>query len=213
MYCSNCGTELATEYKYCPNCGIQHNQSSNSIASGNNSFNAISSELKDNSIHIGDNYTNSNNIDPSILNLKRHFVSLPWSSSKKITNMSSILNLGTWGSIASIIGLIPYSNNSNHILNNLFMLCFGLSFSIVLLSILLKRTRFSHFFGLKNFEVGKKNGIYLTEITCDCPWCGSLMKLRMTGPKNQKEHLLLCERNPAQHRIVFDPTVMPDINE
>jgi hypothetical protein len=64
-----------------------------------------------------------------------------------------------------------------------------------------------------NFENGSNEGAYLTRITCDCPWCGSEMKLRIIGPKNNKEHVLLCIRNPSQHRIIFDPTSMPDLEE
>lgn len=213
MYCSNCGYELAIEHKFCPDCGSQNQQVNNSITSGDKSFNAIGSEVNDSSIHVGDYYNNSNNIDPSVLNLKRHFVRLPWSSSGKVADRASIFKLGTWGSIASIIGLLlPYFTNLNY-LPHWFMLGFGFSMSLVLLSTFIKKFRFTHFFGLKNFEAGTNDGVFLTETTCDCPWCGSLMKLRMIGPKNHKEHILLCERNPGQHRILFDSTAMPDIHE
>jgi hypothetical protein len=209
MYCYNCGEEMAAEHNYCPSCGKAAKNGSNTILSGNRSVNTIGS---DNIIHLGDNYTDSNNIDPSNLNIKRHYVKLPWSKSGKVANGSSMFNLGALGSIASIFSLLltnfHYSSSWNWILPG-----FGLSMLMVIFSSRLKERRFSHFIGLKNFEAGIDDDIFLTEITCDCPWCDAEMKLKMIDSENKKEHVLLCERNPEQHLIRFDPTVMPDIEE
>lgn len=213
MYCSVCGNEMQREHNFCSSCGSAKEQDGNSISSGDNSINTIGSEITDSTIHVGNYYSNSNNIDPAILNLKRHFVSLPWSSEGKVANRSSILKLGTWGSIASIVGLfLPYFTEMDY-QPHFFMFGFGLFMSLLMLSFILKKFKFTHFFGLMNFEAGTKDGAYLTKITCDCPWCGFEMKLRMVGPKNHKEHMLLCERNPSQHKIIFDSTAMPDIEE
>lgn len=213
MYCHNCGEEMVAEHAFCPACGNEVNKGSNTISSGSHSANTIGSEIKDSIIHVGDNYADSNNIDPSILNIKRNFVCLPWSKNGKLANRSSIFKLGTWGSLASIIGLfLPYVTSFNY---SSFWFVFGfcLSMLFVILSMILKEHRFTHFIGLKNLEAGTDDGIYLTQITCDCPWCGSQMKLRKVGSENEREHLLLCKRSPALHRIKFDPTVMPDIEE
>lgn len=213
MFCSNCGNEMAVEHIFCSSCGTKKEASGNSISSGDKSVNTIGSEIIDSSIHIGDNYNDSNNIDPNILNIKRHLVNLPWSSNGKVANRSSILKLGTWGSLASIIGfLLPYFTSLSY-LPHLFILGLGVSLTFVMLSFTLKRFRFTHFWGLNNLEAGTKDGIYLSKITCDCPWCKSEMKLCIVGPKNYKKHTFLCQRNPSQHRIIFDSTVLPDINE
>ena len=138
---------------------------------------------------------------------------MPWSNNGKLSNRSSIFKLGTWGSIASIIGLgLPYFTSLNY-LPHLFFIGLGISMSLLMLATVLKRFKFTHFQGLKNLENGTKDGVYVTKITCDCPWCGSEMKLRLIGSKNNKENMLLCIRNPSQHRIIFDPTALPDIEE
>jgi len=214
VFCSNCGNELLIEHKFCSGCGNQKNSDKNSISSGDKSVNTIGSEIVGSNIHIGDNYNDTNNIDPKILNFQRHFVKLPWSKSGKLSSRSSIFKLGTWGSIASIVALaLPYFTSLNY-LPHLFFIGLGVSMSLLMLTAVLKKLKFTHFQGLKNLENGNKDGVYVTRITCDCPWCtDSEMKLRLVGPKDNKEHLLLCERNPSQHRIIFDPTVLPDIEE
>ncbi len=213
MFCSNCGNEMVVKDIFCSLCGTKKMTNGNSISSGARSINTIGSQIIDSPIHIGDSYDDSNNIDADVLNIKRHLVNLPWSKSNKLANSSSISKLGTWGSLASIVGLLlPYLTSLNY-LPHFFLI--GLAFSLIfaVVPITLKRSGFTHLWGLKNLEVGTKNGIYLSKITCDCPWCESKMKLYNAGPKEHKQHTLVCQRNSSQHRILFDHTVLPDIEE
>lgn len=214
MHCCHCGFPVREKDKYCNDCGGKLIEPQNaSIAAGEKSINVQNSTITNSSIHTGDNYNNSNNINPDILNLRREFVRLPWSAEGKLGESSGFLTLGTIGSIASIVGIVlPYISSFKYISHFLFPIL-ALSVMILLIPTVLKRHRFSHFLGLKNLEYGKGGKIYLTRINCDCPWCGTEMKLRMVGPKNDKSHLLICLRNPGMHRIQFDPTVMPDIEE
>ena len=212
IFCSNCGFETVSCANFCSNCGNKLSAISNSIESGDSSINTIGSDITNSAIHIGNNYNNSNNIDPTTLNIKRHFINLPWIQKGKIAKQSVMLKLGTWGSIASILGLfLPFENRAY--ISFLFMVVFVPSIIFFGISLFLKKFRFMYLFGLNNLEAGTKDGIYLTKITCDCPWCGTEMKLMMIGPRGNREHVLLCERNPRQHRIEFDATVLSDIEE
>ncbi|CDH04950.1 conserved hypothetical protein [Xenorhabdus bovienii str. oregonense] len=210
-FCVNCEKEIVKNDNFCSSCGRA--RGNNTIASGDNSFNVISSEIKDNNIHIGNNYSDSNNIDPSILNIQRSSVKLFWSEQGKLAKRSTFLKLGTWGSIASLIGLILPFLTGNPLTHFMAIIALLIFFPMFLIGISIARSKFMPLLGLKNLEIGTKGNIYVTKITCDCPWCKSEMKLRMVGSKNHKEHLLLCSRNPSQHKIIFDPTVLPEIEE
>ncbi|WP_165311028.1 zinc ribbon domain-containing protein [Vibrio ziniensis] len=213
-YCTNCQTEFGENHKFCSGCGTPRNSSGHVIHSGEQSVNAIGSEINNSNIHIGDNINNSNNIDPELLNLKREFVNLPWTRDGALAKSSTFKKLGTWGSLASIIGLfMPFFTTSLSSIQPVVVLLFGIFFSMLILSMVLPRRRFEHLSGLKNLEIGTSGKIYITKIFAECPWCGSEMKLRMVGPKNQREHLLMCTRNPSQHKIIFDPTALPDIEK
>lgn len=214
MFCRHCGYTVRDEDKYCNECGGKLSAPENgTITAGDRSINAQNSTITNSSIHTGDNYNNSNNINPDILNLRREFVRLPWSSEGKLGESSGFLTLGTIGSIASIVGIVlPYLTSFKYIPHFLFPVL-ALSVMTLFLPAVLKRYRFNHLFGLKNLEYGKDGKIYLTRISCDCPWCGTEMKLRMVGPKEDRSQLLICLRNPGMHRILFDPTVMPDIEK
>ena len=214
MFCRHCGYTVRDEDKYCNDCGGKLSATENgAITAGERSINTQNSTITNSSIHTGDNYNNSNSIDSNILNLRREFVKLPWSSEGKLGENSGFLTLGTIGSIASIVGIVlPYISSFNYF-SPLFFPLFAVSFLMLILPAMLKRHRFNHLFGLKNLEYGKGGRIYLTRISCDCPWCGTEMKLRMVGPKESRSQLLICLRNPGMHRIRFDPTVMPDIEK
>lgn len=210
-FCKNCGNKTSELDKFCSSCGSA--KGVNSITSRDNNINAINSEIKNNNIHIGDTYTYSNKIDPSTLNLTRYFIKPFWSKNKILAKRTTFVSLGSIGSIASIFSLylsFPSNNAITQITTTIFTVFFIIMFSI---GFYIKRSRFQHLIGLVNLETSKKDDIYLTRITCDCPWCDSKMKLRMIGPKENKKHQLLCQRNPSQHRILFDPTALSDIDD
>lgn len=211
--CTNCQNELSPNHKFCSECGNPRPTSGPVIQSGSQSVNTIGSEIKKSNIHIGDNINNSNNIDPDLLNLKRHFVKLPWSEDGMLAKRSTFQRLGMWGSLASIVGLFLPFLTGIFSFQPLVVLSVAIFGSMLVLSVAISRRKFEHLSGLKNFEISSSGKIYITKITGECPWCGSQMHLRMVGPKDHKEHLLMCTRNPSQHRIIFDPTALPDIEK
>ncbi|WP_281213454.1 hypothetical protein [Shewanella insulae] len=199
--------------KFCSECGNPKSTSGHIIQSGSHSVNTIGSEIRDSNIHIGDNINNSNNIAPELLNLQREFFKIPWSKDGSLAKRSTFQKLGTWGSIASIIGVFLPFMTGNLLLQPLVFLMLAIFVPMLMLSLIISSRKFEHFSGLKNFEISNSGKIFITKITGDCPWCGSKMHLRMVGPKGYKQHLLMCNRNPSQHRIIFDPTALSDIGK
>jgi hypothetical protein len=132
-------------------------------------------------------------------------------------------NLNTFGivtGIASLVGLyftlfqaFPQPHTSSW--PTLFLFSFAIATTSFLISAVLKRRKFEHFFFRKFYlEAGTQGGVYLNSFTAICPWCGSIMNLRNIGPKDgPHDDLFICERNPKQHKILLDPTVLPEIEE
>ncbi len=99
--------------------------------------------------------------------------------------------------------------------SSLFLFLFALAGSCLLLSILLKRRRFESFPTRRIYtELGNRGGVYMNTFTATCPRCGSRMNLRSVGPKDgPRSDEFVCERNPSQHRVLLDPTCLPEIEE
>ena len=174
-------------------------------------------------IGIGDfrganvNVTNNENpvFTPEQLSIVRH----PAFGGRKIKSE----NLGVFGivtGLASIIGLyftlfqgFPQEKYSSW--SSLFVFLFVVAAMSFLISVVLKKRKFEHFMLRKYYlEVGTNGGIFMNKFTAICPWCGSKMNLRNIGPKDgPRDDLFICERNPKQHTVLLDPTVLPDIVE
>lgn len=97
---------------------------------------------------------------------------------------------------------------------SLFMFSFIIGLMAVVFSAVLRRRRFDHFFGSRHYiEMGVNGRLYVNRFTATCPWCGSRMHLRHVGPKEgPRDDLFICDRNPRQHTITLDPTVLPEID-
>jgi len=62
-------------------------------------------------------------------------------------------------------------------------------------------------------EASPNDDVYITSFTATCPWCGTKMNLRNVGPaKGRRNDVFVCERNPEQHTISLDPTILTDLN-
>lgn len=131
-------------------------------------------------------------------------------------------SLGTFGvitGIASLVGfyltLFPISQPKYSSWSTLFFFTLAIAITSFLISVVLKRRKFEHFLFRKYYlEYGTKGGVYLNSFTAICPWCCSKMSLRNIGPKDgPRDDIFICERNPRQHRISLDPTVLSEIEE
>ncbi|TDQ93252.1 hypothetical protein C7412_109235 [Paraburkholderia silvatlantica] len=147
--------------------------------------------------------------------LKRH-LALGGASVKTET-----LNVfGVVTGVVSIIGLYftlfqPFPQPLHSSWSALFMFALGLAAFSFVVAAVLRRKRFEPFLFRKYYlEAGTDDGIYLSSFTATCPWCRSRMTLRNLGPKNGPRYdSFVCERNPQQHTIRLDPTVLPEIQE
>lgn len=132
-------------------------------------------------------------------------------------------SMGAFGivtGIASVVGLyftlfqaFPQPNYSSW--STLFLFSLAIAAAFLFISVELKRRKFGHFLFRKYYlEYGTKGGVYLNNFTAICPWCCSRMNLQNIGPTNGlRVDMFICERNPKQHTILLDPTVLPEIEE
>ena len=149
------------------------------------------------------------------LAIKRH----PVFGGRRVES-KTLKTFGIVTGIASLVGLYvtlfqPFPQPQYSTWSTLFLFSLAIAATSFLVSVVLRIRKFEHFLFRKYYlEVGTREGIYLNRFTAVCPWCGSRMNLRNIGPKNgPREDLFFCERNPRQHTILLDPTVLPDIEE
>lgn len=132
----------------------------------------------------------------------------------------SLTTFGVVTGIASLAGLyltlfsaFPQPKYSSW--SALFLFLFAIATMSVVISVVLNRKRFEHFLWRKHYlESGTRGGLYLNRFTATCPWCSEKMNLRNVGPKNgPRDDMFICERNPKQHTVILDPTILPEIEE
>ncbi|WP_207221266.1 hypothetical protein [Pseudoduganella lutea] len=129
---------------------------------------------------------------------------LKWS-----TVVASLGALGLMLTFSKVLG--PNSGNWTPLA---MLLCMsGLVLAII--SEVLSKRKFEYFLRGKYYlEASTSDRIHLNSLTATCPWCASKMHLRHIGPKNGvKDDIFICERNPRQHTILLDPTVLPEIKD
>jgi hypothetical protein len=126
---------------------------------------------------------------------------------------------GVLTGIASLLGLyftlfqaFPHSKYASW--SSLFLFSLIIAVIFVIISPVLRRRKFEHFSGKYYLEISTKGRVHLNSFTAICPWCGSKMNLCNVGPKDgPRDDLFVCERNPRQHTILLDPTLLPDIDD
>lgn len=138
---------------------------------------------------------------------------------KRIAPREGISAFGFVTGIAGLLGLYftlfqAFPNTQYASWATLFVFAFAVGVVCVTTSMVLKRQRFLHMLFRRFFlETNSADDVYLSRFTASCPWCGAKMNLRNVGPaKGQRVDLFVCERNPEQHTISLDPTILPDIN-
>jgi hypothetical protein len=94
-----------------------------------------------------------------------------------------------------------------------FLFSFAIGVMAFVIPLVLKRKKFEPFLLRKYYlEYGRDGRIYLHRLSAVCPWCGATMNLRNVGPRDQqRDDMFICERNPKQHTVLLDPTVLPDV--
>lgn len=165
----------------------------------------------------GANLSFNNNGKPTFdweeLNVRSHIV-------QRMPDRSSLAIFGAVGSAASIIGLAATVIKTDISINLAAMpalLLVFLSVMPLVTSYALARRRFEPFLGRSFFlQARGESDVYVTRLYADCPWCrnhgrSSRMQLKNVSPKNvERCDLFVCERNPRQHIIDFDPTMLSD---
>lgn len=202
-FCRNCSTPVQTQ----PNPTV-------STKTGKDSVNIGVGNLPNANIHVGDKYYEVEKKPREIVYVERTSA-----QELKIGNVSLKTSwftlVGGLGSIASIISaLVDLKSLNLFSWNPLLWLFFFAVFSVLLIfGMVLQRFRFLSLELLnRNIEAGSDGRIYITKIGGTCPRCGSDLRLLRVGPENNKKTILVCKRNPSQHRWGFDPPVLSDLS-
>jgi hypothetical protein len=178
--------------------------------SGDGSINVGVGDFRGANVNVGGN--GKPTFSPEQMGITRH----PAFGGRSVKSES----LGTFGvvtGIASLVGLyltlFPFPQLSSW--STLFVFAGAIAAASFLISAVLKTRKFDHFLFRKYYlEYGTKGGVYLNSFTAICPWCRSRMSLQNIGPQNgPRDDMFICERNPRQHTILLDPTVLSEIEE
>jgi hypothetical protein len=180
---------------------------------GDNSLNVGVGDFRGSNVHIGGDSRPTFTLDQIALERHQKF-------GGRIVRSQSLGTFGIVTGVASVIGLyftlfpaFPQPKYSSW--STLFVFSLGLAMFCIVVPVVLRRKKFEPFLFHKYYlEAGSQGGVYLTSFTATCPWCGSQMHLRNIGPKEgPRDNLFICERNPGQHTINLDPTILSEIDE
>jgi hypothetical protein len=216
--CSNCSHPVDKNDVYCKHCGnkIQTSPGMPIVTkTGKESINIGVGNLPNANIHIGDKYEVGKKVEkPAYIGRKlsrqiRIGNIKPKASWLAITGIFGIL-----GSFASMISaMFDIESFGASLLFSPVLLCIiGISMIMLILGIALQVQKFVNLsYTNWNIESSREGHLFITKIGGSCPKCGAELHLIETGPKNHKRTVIVCRRNPAQHRWGFDPTVLSDL--
>jgi hypothetical protein len=184
----------------------------NGSQSGDNSLNVGVGDFRGANVNI--NQSGRPVFTPEVLQIVRHpaFGGLSLQSQNVsifgiVTGVGGLLGLYT--TLFPLSSAVRYSSWSTF-----FMFCFIVGMSAFVLSVVLRRRRFEHLFSDKYMEITPSSRIQINRLTALCPWCQAGMRLWTVGPKEgPKDHQFICQRNPRQHTVELDPTMLPSIKE
>ena len=177
--------------------------------SGDNSLNVGVGDFR--GAHVNINRNERPMFTPEQLNIQRH----PALGGRGVSG-ESVSTFGYLSGSASVIGLyFTLFQGTASSWSTFFMFLFAMGLSAVVIAAVLRRCKFEHFLGARHYlEMSNRGRLYVNRLTADCPWCGTRMHLRHLGPKEgPKDDVFVCERNPRQHTIDLDPTVLPEIED
>lgn len=215
--CKKCLSVVDRTDAFCRNCGtpVSRNKPKISVETGEDSTNIGVGYLPNANIHIGNRYE-SNNQEP-IASIDRNSIQ-PLKIGESKVKISWLIISGIIGFLGSIASILSYWQSIFSIntppppafLMNSLIVIQILSAIILLLGFFLHKDRFVNLL-VTNIEADKNGNLYLTKVGGICPKCGSKLKLSNVGPKDHKILMVVCCRNPSQHRWGFDSTVLPDL--
>lgn len=182
--------------------------------SGNHSINVGVGDFRSAHVHVstGDGRTP---IHPEQMAIRRHIV-----FGRRLAPREELGTFSLITGLASLAGVYftlfqPFPSAKYSSWTMLFLFSLGIATTCFLISVVLKKHRFSHFlFRQLYLELGSRDGVFVTKLTATCPWCNAKMNLRNVGPKNgPRDDWFVCERNPSQHTVDLDPTALEEIVE
>lgn len=93
----------------------------------------------------------------------------------------------------------------------MFSLPFGMM--VIVVPQVLKKRKFEHLCLRRYFvEASRNDRLHVNQLSATCPWCTSQMRLLNVGPKDgPRDDVFVCERVPRQHRILLDPSLLPEL--
>lgn len=180
--------------------------------SGDNSLNVGVGDFRGAHVNISQNERPT--FTPEQLHIERH----PTFGGRSLDS-HNVSVFGYITGLASLIGLyftlFQPALGGQSSWSTLFMFSFIVAVMAVAMSAVLRRRKFEYFFGSRHYlEISQAGRLRVNRLTAQCPWCGSLMHLRRVGPKEgPRDDQFICVRNPAQHTVQLDPTVLPDIED
>uniref|UniRef100_A0A7C1X0I6 Uncharacterized protein n=1 Tax=Pseudomonas graminis TaxID=158627 RepID=A0A7C1X0I6_9PSED len=180
--------------------------------SGDNSLNVGVGDFRGANVNISHNERPT--FTPEQLRIERHPALGGLSvDSKNVSVFGYITGAGTMIGLYFTLYRPPFGEQSSW--STFFMFLFIVAVTAVVMSAVLRRRKFEHFFGSRHYlEISQAGRLRVNRLTAQCPWCGSLMHLRRVGPtEGPRDDKFICVRNPAQHTVQLDPTVLPDIED
>jgi len=206
MYCDSCGKQAKDDANFCAYCGFNFRggSHSNSVKTGQGSFNVGVGNLPNANIHIGDKIQHGE--EPILYHLERTGDIKTPIKAIWVFFAGAISFLAAFLDVLSNLGLkLPIFEKIS-----VYPLVVPVAGLFLLFGLALMRHRFIwlQFFGLETDPLGF---IHITRLKGTCPKCDATLSVKYIGPKNAKEIAAICSRNPEKHRFTFDPTELSEI--
>lgn len=190
-----------------------NNENNHNQQSGNGSINVGNGDFRGANLNIHNSNDNLINVDE--LNIQR--IPALGGFTPRVERISIFgFITGLSGIIGLYITIFPLGVIKTYASwSNLFLFLLAIGLLSIVLSFTLKRKKFEGFLFRKIYaELDESNRVHFNKLKATCPFCRTNMNLRTVGPKDGPyENIFICERNPRQHRVLLDPTLLPEIDE
>jgi hypothetical protein len=205
--CPSCKSAVRTDDRFCSNCARPLRTEGQGITSsviGNHISDAIvGNTLHDSVIHVGDKYEWRPHERAE--RIWRDY-DKPLTIFGRPINANKLRFVGGLAVLANVATI--YSAFVPGAYQIIPWLLFAGSFGVCVGAGYLRMCRYLKI-GAANLEVDTRDNLHLTRITGVCPRCSD--KLELHRIEGQSARMLVCRRNPNQHRYTFDPTELEDL--